>query len=671
MADCPSRVHPAPIGRSTIDRFTAAAYDVTIMRAGGSYASGSDESEVIAETGIAPSFRVPARTVATRYGPAPDGPLAPGLRIGDFEILGVLGEGALAKVYLALQASLGRYVALKVSAARTDEARTLASLEHDHIVRVFSESLDRGRGLRLLCMQYVPGMSLERLIRELRRRKHEPWSGRTILEAIDALGPHPGAIDPAALRDREFLERSDRIEATCWIGARLAEALAYANARGVLHRDIKPANILVNPYGRPLLADFNLASNLQRLDGVAVFGGSLAFMSPEHLEAFNPEDPTPPRAVDERSDLYSLGVVLFELLTGASPFERVEGPATAAETLRAMAAERRAVAPPARAIDPEIPPALDRALRRCLDPDPSRRHPSATELARDLEGCRTLRRIEAELPAGPLTRVALRRPATMFALATFLPHLLGSAINISYNALQIVGNLTAEQQVRFCDLVLTYNAVVYPLCAAIAYRLAAPVFRTWREMERSRPITDEAVAAGRRRALTWPLRTVELACVGWLPGGLIFPLVLAGRSDPSAPIGPEVFGHFLASFWISGLIALTYSYFGVELMALRVVYPRLWADARGLRATMAAELGRREARLSAFELLASLIPLSGAALLIGLGPEDLSRTLRTLIGALIALGMAGVGLTHTAARLLARTLTVLLSPDGRTLTRSC
>jgi hypothetical protein len=114
------------------------------------------------------------------------------------------------------------------------------------------------------------------------------------------------------------------------------------------------------------------------------------------------------------------------------------------------------------------------------------------------------------------------------------------------------------------------------------------------------------------------------------------------------------------------LIALTYSYFAVEYFALRAVYPRLWVDARGLHATMAAELDRRESRLAAFQLLASLIPLSGAALLIALGPEDLSRTFRTLVGALIVIGMAGFGLTHTAARLLTRTLSALTGPAGRT-----
>lgn len=614
-------------------------------------------------TGPAPSFREPAGTRATWNERTPKSSLGPGRTIGDFEISRVLGEGSLARVYLARQISLGRYVALKVSVAHSSEAWTLANLEHDHIVRVFSEVLDQERGLRLLCMQYVPGMSLEGVIRRLRRSEGKAWGGRTILDAIDVMGPYSGAIDPASLRDRELLSQSDRVEATCWIGARLAEALAYAHAHGVLHRDIKPANILVNPYGRPLLADFNLASDPRQTSGEGLFGGSLAFMSPEHLEAFNPEDSTSPGVVDERSDLYALGIVLFELLVGSRPFGKIDGPIRAAKTLRTMAEERRRGAPSPRAFDPDVPPALDRALRRSLDPEPSRRHASAAELARELEGCRTLRRIDAELPTGPLTSVALRRPATMFMLGAFLPHVLGSLINISYNTFQIVGNLNPAQQACFFGLVTAYNAIVYPTCLAIAYRMAAPVFRTLRATRSAGSISDAMVAAARRRALGWPLGVVALACAGWMPGGLLFPLVLAVQTDPSAPIGPEVYGHFLASFWISGLIALTYSYFGVEYVALRVVYTQLWVDARELRSTMAGELGRRECRLAAFQLLASLIPLSGAVLLIGLGPENLSRSFRTLVGSLIAIGMAGVGLTHTASRLLTRTLTVLLGTE--------
>src|SRR5205809_7762645 len=97
--------------------------------------------------------------------PAPSPAVAPVLmRMGDFEIVEELGRGAFATVYLARQLSLGRFVALKVSNTRDSEARTLAVLEHEHIVRVFTETVDAVRGKRLLCMQFVPGTDLEKLL---------------------------------------------------------------------------------------------------------------------------------------------------------------------------------------------------------------------------------------------------------------------------------------------------------------------------------------------------------------------------------------------------------------------------------------------------------------------------------------------------------------------------
>src|SRR5262249_5506627 len=156
-------------------------------------------------TGSAPAYRPPAAAAPGR-GPAPLlGLPTPGQRLDDFELLAVLGSGSFATVYLARQMTLDRLVALKVSANRGQEARTLASLEHDHIVRVFAEVVDQERDLRLLCMQYVPGTTLEQVIRVLARRDRRQWNGLAILEAIDASSTHPAPFDPVALRDREFL----------------------------------------------------------------------------------------------------------------------------------------------------------------------------------------------------------------------------------------------------------------------------------------------------------------------------------------------------------------------------------------------------------------------------------------------------------------------------------
>src|SRR5205814_4149530 len=104
------------------------------------------------------------------------------------------------------------------------------------------------------------------------------WSGAELIRFIDSSDSLPAALDPSALHDREALARMDAVEATAWFGARLAEALDFAHHHGVLHRDIKPANILVNTYGRPLLADFNISSQPvgSEPSGEEMFGGTFA-----------------------------------------------------------------------------------------------------------------------------------------------------------------------------------------------------------------------------------------------------------------------------------------------------------------------------------------------------------------------------------------------------------
>ena len=283
----------------------------------------------------------------------------------------LLGAGSFGRVFLARQMSLNRLVALKITVGLGEEARTLARLEHENIVAVFSEVVKPQSGLRLLCMQYVPGTTLARVIEALQRRDRHAWSGRAILDVLDSASSDTVALDPAALRGREFLAGCDFVEAVCWLGARLAEALAHAHSLGVLHCDIKPANILLNQYGRPLLADFNISIVVER-EGVrkGSLGGTLDYMAPEHLDAFISGGATPADVVRETADIYSLGVVLFELLCGCRPFDRRDADSgVGAETLGELARERRVGAPPPPA-DADVPGPVAAMLRRCLDPEP-------------------------------------------------------------------------------------------------------------------------------------------------------------------------------------------------------------------------------------------------------------------------------------------------------------
>src|SRR5262249_51935228 len=154
--------------------------------------------------------------------------------------------------------------------------------------------------------------------------------------------------------------------------------------QGVLHRDIKPANVLLTAEGSPCLADFNVGC-CSKLDGAgpaALFGGSLAYMSPEQIEAFDPHHPRSPESVDGRSDVFALGVTLGELLPGPRPFAGEELCPDWRDTLAALAGCRRAGPPPEAdaALPPGCPPGLAEVLRTCLAAEPDGRYATAGEL---------------------------------------------------------------------------------------------------------------------------------------------------------------------------------------------------------------------------------------------------------------------------------------------------
>ena len=177
--------------------------------------------------------------------------------------------------------------------------------------------------MRLLYMQYVAGGTLQGVIEHARARAARACArAGTLIEAIDRGAGRAGRIAAGRFDDPLSAGRAPAgRKSVCWIGSRLAGRLAYAHGRGVLHRDVKPANVLVAAEGHPKLADFNIS--FSKLDGAtpaAYFGGSLAYMSPEQLEACDPSHPRQPEDLDGRSDVYSLGVMLWELLTLRRPF---------------------------------------------------------------------------------------------------------------------------------------------------------------------------------------------------------------------------------------------------------------------------------------------------------------------------------------------------------------
>jgi serine/threonine protein kinase/tetratricopeptide (TPR) repeat protein len=344
----------------------------------------------------------------------------PGSMFLGFRLERELGRGAFGRVYLARQGDLAnRPVALKIASDMIGETHALAQLQHTNIVPIYS--VHRSGPFQAVCMPYLGSSTLADVLHELKQHPTLPDSGAGLLsthhrrvptaeprpasahqdggaapagdgeaEAGPTVGTDPGPAsrearaDPRAARATAQVERLrglGYVQAVLWLAARAADGLAHAHERGILHRDLKPANILLGDDGEPLLLDFNLAvdTKLRGHASAALIGGTLPYMAPEQLEAFRTGD----RGLDARSDLYSLGVILFELLTGRPPFPIHSG--ADREILRRMIAERNGPPPMLRPWNPKISPAAETILRRCLHHDPAQRYQSARDLNDDLQ----------------------------------------------------------------------------------------------------------------------------------------------------------------------------------------------------------------------------------------------------------------------------------------------
>jgi serine/threonine protein kinase/Tfp pilus assembly protein PilF len=317
-----------------------------------------------------------------------------------FQLIDELGRGAFGRVYLAKQASLAkRPVALKVSPDVGAESQTLAQLQHTHVVPIYS--VHRAGVFQSVCMPYCGSVTVADVVRDLQSRPRRPRHGLELLRVLPVKSRPAGVQAPDGPSEpvRAELGKLTYAEAVLWLGARLASGLQHAHERGILHRDVKPANILITDEGLPMLLDFNVSEDLkQRGASAAMVGGTLPYMAPEMLEAFKGDDHTsagagsagPPQA-DGRCDVWSLGLVLFELLTGRFPFSPPRTTAAEAQehgmsgVLTRMLQERREGPPDPRRIEPPLSPATASIIRHCLEPDPARRYPTARALQDDLE----------------------------------------------------------------------------------------------------------------------------------------------------------------------------------------------------------------------------------------------------------------------------------------------
>jgi tetratricopeptide (TPR) repeat protein len=340
----------------------------------------------------------------------PDWP-EPGLQLGDFKLLRELGRGAFARVFLAVEGQAGgRLVVVKLSAGADDEARTLGPLEHPNIVPLLSARVFAQAGLRAVCMPFAGTATLHHLLRLAFPRPGSPAPRRAgvILEAARS-ADRPGDPAPAPRRPDPLLAHGSFADGVMHLGAQLADALAFAHERGVCHRDLKPSNVLLGPDGRPLLIDFNLST--APLVRAKRRGGTLPYMAPEQVRAGLDDDELAP--IDARADLFALGVLLYELLTGKHPFGPVPEDLDDEDRFAAVLLQRqRAGFVPLRRLNPGVGAAGARAIERCLAPEPADRPASASALAEELR--------RYFKPAARARRWAVRNAAALACLAVAL-----------------------------------------------------------------------------------------------------------------------------------------------------------------------------------------------------------------------------------------------------------
>ncbi len=289
-----------------------------------------------------------------------------GKTVGQYQIVEQIGQGGMATIFKAYQPSIDRYVAVKILPSQfaadpnfvkrfAHEAKSIAALEHPHILPVHDFGTE-GK-VNYMVMRYIKGGTLSDLM-------GKPMPHKKLVEIV----------------------------------GNIARALDYAHQQGIIHRDIKPSNVLIDEHGEALLTDFGIAkivegSGSTQLTAAGSILGTPAYMAPEQAKSQN---------IDGRTDIYSLGVVLYELLTGRPPYQ--------AETPFAIVLKHlNDPLPPPRTVDPNIPEALERVVLKAMAKDPDQRFETAGQMEQALHNA--LKEIETgvSVPAGP----PVSRPKTM------------------------------------------------------------------------------------------------------------------------------------------------------------------------------------------------------------------------------------------------------------------
>jgi serine/threonine protein kinase len=307
----------------------------------------------------------------------------PGQHFMGFDLVELLGCGALARVFLAREPALGnRPVVVKISQHGGSEAEMLGKLPHPGIVPIHSVLHDEVTGWTVICMPLIGTATGVDLLDAAFEGRQRAVNGSIVYRVAQTASPRAAELGTPPREDPKAW-RGTYADAISRIGWQLAEALEAAHTQGVLHHDIKPSNVLLAWSGRPMLLDFNLSTD----KGVAGerIGGTPAYMAPEAIAALMQQGGTPCQEFDPRGDIFSLGAVLFELLTGRLPARPENADRLPPTAYQPWLDSKQSPPPEMSQLTPAIDPRLEAIVRKCLASNPADRYATAGELAQDLK----------------------------------------------------------------------------------------------------------------------------------------------------------------------------------------------------------------------------------------------------------------------------------------------
>jgi serine/threonine protein kinase/WD40 repeat protein len=482
--------------------------------------------------------------------------------LGDFRLLREVGRGGMGVVYEAVQESLGRHVALKVLPAHglmppthlerfRREARAAARLHHSNIVPV--HGVGEHDGVHYYAMQFIQGQGLDEVLKEVRRlrgREDPPaagasergadrsqrlaqnlLSGQLTGTGTSRSGEDDGpASEASGVRGRaevapgqpasglssgtELMSQTEAqyFRGVAQMGVQVAAGLDYAHKQGILHRDIKPSNLLLDAHGTVWITDFGLAK-AEGSDELTITGdlvGTLRYMAPERMRGWS----------DPRSDVYGLGITLYELLTLRPAFDNSYRPGLIEQI-------RHDDPPPPRKLDRSIPRDLETIVLKAIDKEPGRRYQTAADLAEDLqrflagEPVRARRITFWERGAKWVKRrpavaalLAISVAAVLFLIAGSLVHSAQMGEALLKAEINLEKARRAEEQARRAEQEKTYQLAIAHLRDAQARRNSGLIGRRFDSLESLKKATGLFRGLGRLDdGQTLELRNEAIACL--------------------------------------------------------------------------------------------------------------------------------------------------------------